>query len=98
MTVTQLTFARRQHGLTHWIEGEYSGDDKPSFFADLEAAGWTVIDYRGFFMIDPPRGTDLFAGWNPDEKRTYMKQARSILKKHGFVKVPVWTKTIQDML
>ncbi len=104
-----LTFARRERGTTHWIEGEFSADDRPDeLFTDLEAAGWkldfelppyTLDGVRTVsFSVAGPKGTDLFAGWTTDEKRSFMPQARAILRKHGFHKVPVWKKTLADML
>jgi hypothetical protein len=45
-----------------------------------------------------PKGSALFAGWDDDEKRQHMAAARKVLRKYGFTRVPVWAKTVQDMM
>lgn len=122
-----LTFARRERGIHHWIEGEYPEDARPeALFAAFEAAGWTLdtmmesipayepydYDYtqplvgqravprghkvRDFCLTKP--GTGVFGAWTAEEKQTNMRQARTILRGFGFTRVPVWTKTLADML
>jgi hypothetical protein len=55
--------------------------------------GYTVVEH----MFTKP-GSDLFKMWNAVEARAFMTQARAILRKHGFERVPVWHKTLADML
>jgi hypothetical protein len=55
--------------------------------------GYTVIER---FFTKP--GSDMFKRWNDAEARAFMPQARAILRKHGFERVPVWHKTLADML
>jgi hypothetical protein len=122
-----LTFARRERGIHHWIEGEYPEQARPeALFAAFEAAGWTLdamqetvpayepydYDYskplvgqravprghkvREFGLTKP--GTSTFGGWSAEEKQANMREARAILRRFGFTRVPVWTKTLADML
>ena len=44
------------------------------------------------------KGSQMFTMWTDAEARIFMPQARAILKRHGFERVPVWNKTLQDML
>lgn len=108
----EITFATRDNDrATHWIEGEYDADAKPEeFLADMEAIGFTEdgmslppytsaeagCRVQSFHLTK--KGTDLFAGWNAEEKRTNMAAARRVMRKHGFVNVPVWRKTLADMM
>jgi len=55
--------------------------------------GYSVVE-RSFSK----KGSDLFNAWSAAEAKTNMTQARGILRKHGFERVPVWHKTMQDML
>ena len=55
--------------------------------------GYSVVE-RTFTK----RGSGTFTTWTEAEAKTNMTQARGILRKHGFERVPVWHKTIQDML
>lgn len=98
----------------HWIEGEYDADaPKPeAFFADMAAIGF--IEDASFAALPPytssqagcriqeftlsKKGSALFAGWTDEEKRTNMAAARRVMRKHGFTRVPVWRKTLADML
>ena len=60
----------------------------------IQFADYQVVDV----LIGAPRGSALFGGWTPGEKRTHMAAARRVLRNHGFTDVPVWKKTLQDML
>lgn len=71
----------------------------------MEKVTWDanhVMTRHGYHVeeihIVGPHGTDLFGGWSDDEKRVNMAAARKVLRAYGFVKVPVWSKTLQDML
>jgi hypothetical protein len=44
------------------------------------------------------RGSGPFGGWTAEEKKVHMANARSVLRKYGFPRAPVWTKTLADML
>ena len=55
--------------------------------------GYMVVER---FFTKP--GTDMFKMWNDAEARAFMPAARAILRKHGFTRVPVWHKTLADML
>lgn len=44
------------------------------------------------------RGTGLFSDWTDEEARENMRQARAVLRSFGFIRVPVWKKTLADML
>lgn len=121
-----VTFARRERGVTHWIEGDYPEDARPDgLFAAFEAAGWVLdaatesipayepwdLDYslpvgqqgtlRGYkvkgFSLSKP-GTGLFTGWKPAEKAGNLREARALMRRFGLTRVPVWTKTLADML
>ena len=108
-----LTFATRDvTPMTHWIEGEYDADaPKPeAFFADMAALGWTEdtmilppftsseAGCRIQEFVLTKKGEGMFGAWDADEKRTNMAAARRVMRKHGFVRVPVWAKTLGDML
>lgn len=121
-----VTFARRERGVTHWIEGDYPEDARPDdLFAAFEAAGWVVdplmegvpayepMDFdfslpvgqqgtqRGYkikqFSLSK-RGSALFVGWTPAEKTSNLREARTLMRRFGLTRVPVWTKTLADML
>ena len=47
-------------------------------------------------LVSP--GSALFGGWTEDERRRKMRRARAALRKHGFTGVPVWRKTLAEML
>lgn len=117
----EITFARRQHGDTHWIEMEYTvGSEPTALLAGLAYYGWkpdgmglppmekitwdanNVMIRHGIqvqeLLLTGPKGSALFGGWTPEEKRQHMADARKVLRFHGFTRVPVWTKTLQDML
>lgn len=44
------------------------------------------------------RGTALFTGWTPNEKRINMADVRKVLRRHGFTRVPVNKLTLADLL
>ena len=72
-------------------------DDLPANVRLLDA----VLSPRGYRVKDfnlTKAGTALFAGWTDEEKRANMRQARAIFRRFGFTRVPVWTKTLADML
>lgn len=91
-----------------------AGQRPEELFADLTADGWTIEEFGGPYpgyddnynplgwdVIDfhaNKRGTDLFGGWTPEEAKKFRTKARAILRKHGFFRVPVWHKTLADML
>lgn len=56
------------------------------------------LGYAEQFAVFTKKGTDLFVGWTDAEKTANMAEARSILRKYGFSRVPVWKKTLADML
>ena len=45
-----------------------------------------------------PPGTGLFGSWTDDEGRTHMAAARRVFRKHGVTRVPVWRKTLHDLI
>ena len=55
--------------------------------------GYQVVE-RTFFCP----GSDHFQLWKKDEAKKFMAAARAILARYGFTRVPVWRKTLQDML
>lgn len=56
------------------------------------------LGYRETEVHLTKSGTDLFGGWTAEEQRTNMNQARAIMRRFGFTRVPVWKKSISDML
>lgn len=73
---------------------------EPVDFDFDQPVGQQVIP-RGYkvreFALTKP-GTDLFTDWTQQEKAANMRQARGLLRRFGFTRVPVWTKTLADML
>lgn len=74
-----------------------------ALFEELNRAGWNEtfdlppysgIKERSFFKP----GTGLFTGWTPKEAKEYRTEARKILRGFGFVRVPIWYKTLADLL
>lgn len=49
------------------------------------------------FSLTKP-GTGLFGGWTEDEKRANLREARALLRRFGFARIPVWTKTWRDLV
>jgi hypothetical protein len=48
-------------------------------------------------MIGGPQGSGIFGGWNTSEASTFMREARTVLRNHGFVKVPAVKLTEADL-
>ena len=83
-------------------------------FSDFTKAGWSVeeyglpvqayddewnrLPYSEFDFHINRMGTGLFGGWSPDEEKRFRAEARKIMRKHGFTRVPIWRKTLQDMI
>lgn len=44
------------------------------------------------------RGSGLFGSWTEAEAKDNMRRARAVLRAFGFSRVPVWKKTLADML
>lgn len=43
-------------------------------------------------------GAGLFGAWTTEEARVNMREARRILRQFGFTRVPIWKKTLVDMM
>lgn len=108
-STVQITFARREREKTHWLEFEYPTEAEPhALFKDLESEGWEQagkiawVEYttgvHTTSLIYSKRGTDLSGGWTDNERKTNMARARTILRSFGRTRVPVWNKTLMDML
>lgn len=105
----QITFAHREREKTYWLEFEYPTEVEPhALLTALESEGWekthkhewveyqTGVPTTALTCSKP--GTDLFNGWTDDERTTNMARARAILRSFGRTRVPVWSKTLMDML
>lgn len=66
----------------------------PGVDANYNPTGYDVQEV----MLASPAGTDLFSGWTADEARTHMAAARRVMRRHGVTGVPVWRKTLHDLL
>jgi hypothetical protein len=91
-----------------------AGERPDDLFADLAAEGWTVEEFGGpypgydedynqlgYNVIDfhvTKRGSGLFTSWDEVEQKKFRTKVRAVLRKHGFYNVPVWHKTLVDML
>lgn len=101
-----VSFNSKHPHETLWIELCYPEATPPAeLIADLSAIGF-IEDGLG---QAPPldgvacvhlgkRGCALFAGWTDDERRENLKQARAVLRHHGFVGVPHNKLTWHDLI
>jgi len=102
---TGLCFQSKDRG-TNWISISYEVGDEATeaLIADLKAAGW-----GSQFRDAPPiqniaetnltkAGSGLFGGWTEEEKKQNMKEARAILRRHGYSGVPVQRLSWQDLI
>jgi hypothetical protein len=56
-------------------------------FAPDGLAGLPPLDGRAEVQL-VKRGSDLFGGWTAEEQTQNMRQARAVLKRFGFARVP----------
>lgn len=70
----------------------------PASHYDAVTHSFTDLGYRKQETHLTKAGTDLFTGWTAEEERANMRAARAVLRRFGFVRVPVWKKTLADML
>lgn len=72
---------------------------QPFDFDDTRPLGQraTLRDYQVKDFVLTKSGTDLFAGWTAEEERENLREARALLRRFGFARVPVWAKTWQDL-
>ena len=66
----------------------------PGVDENYNPAGYDVQEV----ILSGPAGTDLFSGWTADEARTHMAAARRVMRRHEVTGVPVWRKTLHDLL
>lgn len=73
-----------------------------AIMAAFAEAGWEVERYAedsGWPSWNAYKnGADAFFGWTKEEFKTYMAEARKILRKFGLTKVPKHRLTLADML
>jgi len=103
---TTASFNSKAPHTTLWIELRFPvGAPPEELLAELAAAGF-VED--GLAKAPPLDGVDyvqlgksgsaLFGGWSEEEHRANSKQARAILKRHGFTVVPHNKLEWQDLI
>jgi hypothetical protein len=104
-----ISFDRKDKNLTHWITLTYiNTDPSPQTIIDaLREAGWETARDRG--LSDIPeidgeltvslsrRGSGLFTSWLPDEKKQFLSEARAILRRFGFTRVPINEWSWEDL-
>jgi hypothetical protein len=98
-----VTFQSKHPHRTCWLAIRWAGEEPAALFTDLQALGWTR------HTAAPPlagthdvafgkEGTGLFRGWTPGERKANLAQARRVLRRHGFTRVPVQRLDLQDLL
>lgn len=105
MTLTAI-FGSRSPYTTNWLELEYLEAEPPTeLLAALAAIGWT----QGPFPQLPPLngvchvelskpGSDLFQCWTAAEERANMSQVRRLLRRFGFMAVPIHKYTMAELI
>lgn len=56
------------------------------------------LGYQVKSFVLSKSGTALFNGQTDDEARAFKTEARRVLRRFGFTRVPTWAKTLTDML
>jgi hypothetical protein len=103
---TTALFGSKHPHHTNWLELAYPEDHPPTELIEaLRAVGW---QHDGF--PDPPplngimnttigrRGTSLFGGWQPEERKQFMREARAVLRRFGFTGVSIHKYTFQELI
>ena len=104
---TTVRFATKHPKTTNWIEVQWSVDaGEPTELFDALAEIGFVSD--GF--MDPPpfdgkmdrsvskSGSGLFGGWVDEERSRFMREARAVLRRFGFTRVPVYTYSAMELI
>lgn len=58
------------------------------------AFGPSSLGYNDFSLSKP--GTAFFTDWTAQEKAANIREARAIMRRFGFTRVPTWSKTLAD--
>lgn len=103
-----VEFQTKRTGGTAWLVIEHHETTPPTaLLTDLAGKGWVVdpslpgaSPLFGVVEITVCKpGTGMFRSWTPDEARTAMRDARRVLKAHGFSgPLRVRTLTLADMM
>jgi hypothetical protein len=93
---------------TLWIVIEHDATETPQLVEDLRDAGWQTPEDRGMRSLPPlggvaethltRKGSELFCGWSAAERKSFVSEARAIMRRHGFTGVPVNKRPWQDFL
>ena len=70
--------------------------EKVEFLSNPE--GGSIMKRLGYDVQEitlTKKGTSMFGGWNAEQKRTNLAQARRVLRAHGYPKVETWEKHIK---
>jgi hypothetical protein len=103
---TTVCFTSKAPHTTLGIEIHFPEGVRPeALFTDLAAIGFVEDGLRMAPPLDgieeawlSKRGSGLFAGWTPEEKKAFTKEARAVLRRHGFNGVPHNKLSWQDLL
>lgn len=77
-----------------WIESLPAMPAHPAY----DERTFKPLGYQVCERVFVRHGSDTFRMWSQAEAKAWLPQARGILRRHGFERVPVWRKTLADML
>ena len=108
MEGVSLAFESKSPHTTAWLSVEFEvGHPPDDLLESLAEIGWKEderfnrmppLDNRQEIHLRPPSGSDLFGGWNDEERQQNMNEIRTFLRKRGFNNVPWHRLTLEELL
>lgn len=102
-----LSFNSKDKGRTCWLCITHKVNDPAieTLLADLETVGWKQDEFLEVYQINGvtetiifKHGSNPFGNWTSEDRRIFMAEARDVLRRHGYVYVPVNNLTWQELV